>query len=248
MGPSSPRATILRSATIEGQYLLLCPTASTTLAARQASNISLAWLWRSASGFSQNTCFFAAAAAITCSLCSEWGVASRIASMEGSARIASKSPLNSIPCSVQKERARSRSVSTAREISRRSRPSAALTRLRPQRPSPAMAQLIMMRLRSDPSLRLDPCFLAGRRPADDLAPDEGVELRRRLGCDHDAEFRQSLPGRRLRQKLRAFGVELVDDKGGRVGGCKQAPPDRRLEAGHDFRERRQVRKQFAARR
>ena len=69
---------------IDGQKRRLCPTASTTPASRQASNMRAASARCSASGFSQNTCLRAAAQAITCARCSECGVASSTASMAGS--------------------------------------------------------------------------------------------------------------------------------------------------------------------
>ena len=69
-----------------GPEAATCPTASTTPAFRQASNIRTASAWRSARGFSQNTCFLAVAQAITCAGCNECGVASKTASIVRSAR------------------------------------------------------------------------------------------------------------------------------------------------------------------
>ena len=55
----------------------------------------------SASGFSQNICFRAAAQAITCAGCSECGVASRTALDRASARTASRSAVKSRSCRAQ---------------------------------------------------------------------------------------------------------------------------------------------------
>ncbi|GCC42963.1 hypothetical protein chiPu_0027168, partial [Chiloscyllium punctatum] len=89
-------------------------------------------------------------------------------------------------------------------------------------------------------LRLDAGRLDLRRPAHDLAFDEGAELGGRQRCHDHPDIGELLPGLRHREVLRALRMDLVDDGGRRAGRREQPVPDRGLEARHGFRQRGQA--------
>ena len=138
--PSSPLATISRSARIDGQKRRLCPTARITPASRQASNMRAASARCSASGFSQNTCL------------PRGGAGDHLRRMQRVRRRQQNGVDRGIgQDGVQivgegRDRVRCKNLCRAhgqarraRTIFRRSWPREASTRLRPQRPRPTMA-------------------------------------------------------------------------------------------------------------
>ena len=102
------------SACMEGHSRRLWPTPSTTPARRHASIIALASRTLSASGFSQNTCLPAAAAASTIGRCSECGVTTTTALMPGSASTSAKSVVSGSAWRAANSRTFSGAASTPR--------------------------------------------------------------------------------------------------------------------------------------
>jgi hypothetical protein len=139
-----PPATSAFNSRIDAKQRLLLPLPSTTPALRQASTERAASARVKASGFSHHTGLFARATALTCSTCSEWGVARNTACTSGSASASARSLERRNPCCCAKARASSGSLLTP--WTKRSRVllrCTALTSDLPQRPRPMTAALIM---------------------------------------------------------------------------------------------------------
>src|SRR5262249_13177802 len=98
ISPSEPPSTSAFNSRIEAKQRLLLPAPSGTPALWQASTERAAAPPVSASGFSHHTGLPARATAVTCSTCSECGVARKIACTSGLAIASSSSVVNLKPC------------------------------------------------------------------------------------------------------------------------------------------------------
>ncbi len=139
--PSSPARARRCSSSSGGSKRRSWPTASATPFARQASIARAASARVSDSGFSQNTCFFAAAARTICPQCSECGVQRITPSMFGLFIVFSKLLENSRPFSRQKPSPAPDARSTPTTAFSLSLPFSKPTMIRPHHPRPTTATL-----------------------------------------------------------------------------------------------------------
>src|SRR6266850_5921145 len=229
--PSSPLSTRRFSACIAGQKRRLWPTARTTPVRRHASSIARASAAASASGFSQNTCLPACAAAIACSRCSECGVASTTAWTESSRSTCEKW----VP-----------SAGSAEAVKRMRSPLPATDsiRLRPQRPSPTIAAFT-----TRDSFRLDAGLADVARPFLDLLPDVVAERLRSERRRIDAERGEARLELGLRHRGARALVDAIQRLARRTRGRDQPVPQHHLVAWDLLADRGNVgRERGAARR
>src|SRR5262245_295975 len=183
--PSSPVFAICTSACTGGSKRFSCPTASATPLSLQALTARSTSARERDSGFSQNTCFFACAAAMICSVCCVCGVHSTTPWTSGSRSAASRLVSVLIPSS-----------STGRTSTPQTTFSFALpckrgTMVRPHQPRPHTATPRGCTARS-PLFRGRAGLLRRAYPALGFLLDELLELAGRAGHHLDATVREPL--------------------------------------------------------
>src|SRR5688572_10197546 len=218
--PRSPAFASRNTSCIGGSKRFSCPTAS-------ATSFSLhAWIARSTSaresesGFSQNTCLRAFAAAMICSVCC---VQRTTACTIGSLSAARKEASCAIPCVAANSAAAGAGsmlfTTFSFGLSLRSG-----TMVRPHQPSPISATRSWSSPAMQKLLRGRACLARGAHPALGFLFHEFRELARRA-CHHiDAAIGEALDDIRCFHGVDDHAVELVDHRLRRAGRDEDALP------------------------
>src|SRR5688572_27733182 len=212
--PSSPAFAARNTSCTGGSKRFSCPTASATRLSLHAVTARSTSARESESGFSQNTCFPACAAATICSVCSVCGVQSTTACTAGSCSASSKLVSTRRPSS-----------STGRTSTPHTTFSLALsfssaTMVRPHQPRPTTATPSGCKV----LFRRGAGVLHRLAPALGFLLHEAGEFARRAGDDVDAAVREALLHFGALHRLDHRRVEPLDDGLRRAGRHEDALP------------------------